>query len=443
MQQIMELWSLFGDADTSPAKHGMKVSRAHIWGPEGTGKTAVLFDYLDTLKIRAIWLDCRLFTLAGEIQAYIVELLRRTTVEASHGENAPELPKELQSRTSQRQLRALDKLELAIRAPLDYLAMCYGTEVKVVIVLENAQDLSRHGKNTVELLTSLPELLSQGNRLAVVTEARLPLSSLGLMNADPPSVAFRAYTAEQAAGVLTQVLSKKQSPLPLQQIVNSLVKFAAPHLGFNMATLLSIGVHLLEDSDHALSDANRLGASKLTVKLYDRVAKAVEQRIGLGNLSRLVRPGSKDATDPVSIATSFNLQRMTKSEKRMLVSVYLGSRIAKEEDIQFFLPERRTGRSRTSNSNKKQEDAPAWTRAPRPMTLVRLFAIYHKLAGRANLVGSSLFEHLVRLRDFGYIRIDRPFQETDAKVICQVELQMIVACAGDLDIQLLCYLSDC
>merc|ERR1719401_2747550 len=103
----MGLWTLLGDGGTKPAS----VPNMQIWGPPATGKTSILFDFLDTLSIHSIWLNCASFVLAGELQAQLVELLRKTAIEAAGTNGAPELPKELRQRLSSgRQLRALDKL---------------------------------------------------------------------------------------------------------------------------------------------------------------------------------------------------------------------------------------------------------------------------------------------------------------------------------------------
>merc|ERR1719414_2599022 len=85
----------------------------------------------------------------------------------------------------------------------------------------------------------------------VLTIGRLPLSHLGLLPArDPPAVAFQPYSEREAAAILLRELGSKAdmgpSTLDLGTLVSAgLMKFAAPFVGRNLHSLLSIGEELL------------------------------------------------------------------------------------------------------------------------------------------------------------------------------------------------------
>jgi hypothetical protein len=458
VSQVLGLWTFLGDGRTKP----VSVPNMHVWGPSGSGKTSILFDFLDTLEIQSIWINCACFTFAGELQALIVELLRRTAVEASRRSGAPELPKELRRRTPHgRQLRALDKIDLAIRPPLDYLlesgylTKSASTPVKIVVVLDNAQELPRLGPGMADVLTSLPEVLQQGNQLAVCTVSRLPLSCHGLINParDPASVIFEAYTRDEASIILSKELAKNKDQHCLaEKISTGLIQFAVPHLGLGLHDLLSVGQELLRDADVART----LETKHSKAQLHARVEQAVECRLGLGNVSGFLRPSEQVSKQDMAeheaskVAAKVAMQRLTNAEKRLVLSSYLASRIDKEDDVQFFLPGRakRNKRSTGVNRRSRLEDAqPSFTRPPRPVPLARVLAIYHKLANAgkgdtSNLIGASLFGHIARLREFGYIRLDRAGQENDTRVLCRVELPLVFACARELDVQLTEYLHE-
>jgi len=464
--QILGLWTFLGDGAIKP----VSVPNLHVWGPSGTGKTAVLVDFLDSLKIRSVWLNCACFTALGELQARLVELLRRSAIElASTSENAPSVPRDLLHRLpAGKQLRALDRLELAHRAPLEYIVKAEkgSPGVKVVVVLDEAQELARLGGNAADIFSSLPEVLHMGNRIACLTVAGLPLSKLGLVGSrnqdpgrEPQAVVFLPYTDLEAEAVLFKVLSKVDAhPIVkpnLKIIVGSgIMKFAAPHLGRNIRDLLSLGQELVSDRDFWERVAASEHIKHFTGLLQRRVQQAVESRLGLFGLSGLqdeaasAGAGRFDDAEPneVAAATASAMRLMTKAERRLVLAAYLASRISKDDDIQLFAPRhkqhRRRGGAHMKRRQRKDDGQPSFTRPPRPAPLARVFAIYHHLARQPQLLGGPLFEHLARLREVGLLRLERQSQEHDARLLCCAELPLARACAGDLDIDLAEYLCE-
>lgn len=89
------------------------------------------------------------------------------------------------------------------------------------------------------------------------------------------------------------------------------------------------------------------------------------------------------------------------------------------------------------------EAAPVYTRAPRPTSLSRLLAIYHRLARRPQLLGPPMFEHLNSLREAGLIRFQaaRACLDQDVKVTCRAQLPLVRAIASELNISLAEYLT--
>merc|ERR1712203_193824 len=97
---------------------------------------------------------------------------------------------------------------------------------------------------------------------------------------------------------------------------------------------------------------------------------------------------------------------------------------------------RRKARTKTAATKQKEEDQPIFVRAPRPASLSRLLAIYHRLARQPHLVGPPLFEHIASLRDGGLLRFsgDRCCLEQEPKVLCRAQLPLVRLCAGELGV---------
>lgn len=479
--QVLRLWSLLGDGASKPPTS----ATLQVWGSAGTGKTEVTFGYMDALGIRHVRLNCFCFSSVGELHARLAEGLRLAALEALRAEGK-EAPKELQQRLPPgKQLRTLDRLEAALRLPLESLGQTQGDlnfdrqgrSVKVHIVLDHAQELQRLGPGVLDLLLSLPMVLQRGEQIAVVAISRLHLSCLGVRSerespgSIAPAVAFAPYTEAEAEALLLRLLPRRAaastSPaaaggagvaagaatpgVDMQALCGSgLMKFAVPFLGTDLNRLLHVGEEILRQpsasADPAEQAQSRRRPGGAMASMQEGIDRAVQQLKGLCDLGPLLEPGERS---DASAAASVAMRRMTKAEKRLLLAAYLGSRIDKEDDQKLFLPAARRRMKRRPAFKRKfaDDEQPVFTRPPRPVPLMRLLAIYHCLARQPDLLGPPLFEKLMSLREAGLLRFlgDRgpgsaPSVERDPKVVCRAELALVRACAGDLNVDLAEYL---
>jgi len=457
--QILGLWAFLGEGSLRP----VSASALQVWGPPGTGKTAIVSDYLNTLKVRHIRLNCTTFTTLGELNARLIDLLRRSTVSAA-GPQADELPPALQrSMAVGQQVRSLDKLEAFMRLPLQTLSRTDSAgksdvvgldgeqklepPVKVVVVIDHAQELPRLGAGAIELLMNLPEVLQWGNQLAIVVISRLRLGSLGLHpNREPPAVAFQAYSEVEAEAALNKVLGQdftcavrnnSGAKLAPAAVCSGLMKFAWPHLGRNLQQLLSVGRQLMREGLPENAVGGSCGAA-----FQARVLRAVQQRLGICDLKGLLRQGdSAEGLDTASVSALVTLRQMTKAEMRLILAAYLAGYVEKEDDIQLFMPEVR--RKMRRKGGAKQQGGPVYTRAPKPTSMSRLLAVYHRLARRPQLLGPPIFEHLSGLREAGLLRFpaERACLDQDVKVTCRAQLPLVRAISAELNIDLAEYLT--
>lgn len=419
-EQVLALWSYLGDGGARP----VSLSALHIWGPPGAGKTSVARQYMEAAGLRHVWLNCACFTSLGELNARVVELLRREAQTL-----APEA-KELQKRVPfGRQLRTLDRLEPALKSPLRYLA----DSGKVLLVFDQAQELRRFGANAAEFITSLPEVLQCGKSIAVITIGRLPLTCAGLPESrKPTTIAFPSYSERDAGQVLASLLAPAFEDTPqrgrqtrLDALVNTLLKFAVPHLGGDMRLLQGVGKELL--SQGAALEAADVGTLQL------RVEDAVGRRLfGAPSTGWLPQDSAgKPISKLVSPAIVATLQQLTRAEKRLLVASYLASHIEKEDDSAVFINDsRRKRRKLTRAEIELSNDA----RPPKASSITRVFAIYHHLARQQNLLGPTLFAQLSGLREAGLLRFahERSCVEHDQKITCCAELPLVRECARAL-----------
>jgi hypothetical protein len=470
VDQILGLWTFLGDGAMRP----VAASTLQVWGPPGTGKTAVVSDYLSVLNIKHIRLNAATFTSLGELNARLIELLRRVTVHAA-GSQVSELPAALQrSMPVGQQVRSLDKLEALVRLPLQTLSRTAVAEtsgqkglppvraaaegpVKIVVVIDQAQELPRLGPGAIELLVNLPEVLQWGNQLAIVAIGRLRLSSLGLHpNREPPAVAFHAYTEEEAQDALIKVLTEEFSSvldgrqpdsaasakLPPADVCRGVMKFAWQHLGRNLHQLLSVGRQLLREGLPEGEVGGCCGAA-----FQKHVLRAVQQRLGVCDLSGLLKSDAADAEgglDTASASALVMLKQMTKAEMRLILAAYLAGYVEKEDDLQLFMPGVRRKFRRKSTAKQQQAEAqPVYTRPARPTSMSRLLAVYHRLARQRQLLGPPLFENLAGLREAGLIRFaaERACLDQDMKVTCRAQLPLVRAIARELNIDLAEYLT--
>lgn len=445
-QQILGLWSFLGDGESRP----ISTPSLQVWGPAGTGKTAIVHDFLHSCGIRFITLNCACFTSRGEVHARIVELLRRQAV--CIAEDVCDLPATmLQAPPVGRQLRALDKFETAIRKPLSQIARADETlseerrahqswkETKIVIVLDHAQELPRLGPDTVEFVVTLPQVLHCGSQLAMVALSRLPLSRVGLLPArEPPAVAFNSYTQEEAKILLARTLA--ETPVREWQEVNTnlaagFIQFATPQLGTNLQSLKGVAMEVMHNAARGTTAGAKCAA------LQEEIEQAVHKRVGLCSLRGFLEPNVVDSVeykDPVTASAHATLRKMTNAEKRLVVAALLAAHVDKDLDGYLFVPSRKNRRKPLS----KQQDLDISVRQPQPTSLSRLFAIYHRLAGQSQMLGPALFEDLVGLKSTGLIRFvgNANCSDQDAKVTCRVDLSLARACARDLGLELAEYL---
>jgi len=454
--QVLGLWTFLGDGNTRP----VSTSALQVWGPAGVGKTDIVFDFLTSLSIAHVRLNCACMASLGELHMRIAEQLRRLAAHIAQIEAVLPVPKELAHPISPlSQLRALDRLEAAVKVPLDFLAAAdVITKLgRVAVVLDNAQELQapRFGANAIHRLITLPQVLRHRDRLAVVTVSRLPLSSLGLLPArDPPAVAFQPYTAAETGELLLAALSKlaapegdgadaaaapAPSPAELRTLCGSgLMKFAAPYVGCNLRQLLRIGEEVLRSPG---------GAGGSMANLQEQIEKALQQRISLPDPRGLLESEPAGAQRTAAATwTAVTKQQMTRAELRLIVSAYLGAHIDKDDDVQLFCPRaKRKRRMMVKRAPRAEAQLPVFAQAPRPVPLARLFAIYHHFAGQPQLLGPMLFASLTRLCEAGLLsyaggRSTTPNIEQDQKIICRTELPLVQECAGELHVDLAEYI---
>ncbi|CAE7710482.1 unnamed protein product [Symbiodinium microadriaticum] len=135
---------------------------------------------------------------------------------------------------------------------------------------------------------------------------------------------------------------------------------------------------------------------------------------------------------------------MTKAEKQVLLATYLGSYVNNKDDRRLFLG-LASRRKVTVRKKKEDDDIPCWEKAPKSVSLMRLVAIYHKLAlARTSLLlGNHFWLTLVSLKEAGFVRIrnERGFRiDRDIKVDSLASLYIARACAMSLEIDLAEYL---
>lgn len=463
--QVLGLWTFLGDGRSRlPATAALQV-----WGPAGTGKTEALFSFLQALGIRHVRLNCACFALLGELQARLVEELRRCALSAgTTAAAAParsDTPKGLQHKPPMGcTIRPLDRLEAGLKAPLQHLARgdsagkpggVVPDTGKVVVVLEHSQELPRYGDGTIDSLLTLPEVLQRGGQLCLVFVGRLPFSALGVRAAqEPPAVAFPAYSAEEVEALLVRALSAKSMPAHTNKLEaaargpskvdicalcsNGLMKFAVPYVGHNLHDLFRIGEEVLF-THGAAGVANASMAS-----LQQTIDRIVQERLGLCDVSGLLEAG--EDVENAAAAGKATMRRMTEAEIRLLVSAYVAARVDKEDDIQLFAPAGRRRRRKNGSVVKQHSEdngRPAFLRTPQPAPLSRLLAIYHRLAQQPQLLGPPLLEQFMKLRELGLLcfagnRV--PALDRDPIVVCRAELPLIRACAAELNIDLAEYL---
>lgn len=431
--QVLGLWGQLGDAVHRPSA----VPAVQVWGPPGTGKTSIVMDYLQAMSTRHLRLDANRYSSHGELHDALAEKVHQLALSACRKASVP-IPASLTQLAGVR-LRAQDKLEVALRPSLEMLALVDsqgsgGRLGQVTVVIDSAEKLNRLGTNCLGLMVELPEGLRLGDRFTFVFVGRLPLTRYNMApnNRQPPEISFTWYTEKEMEPLLLRKLSEANAgaDVDVPMLVRMMMKFASPYIRLNFHQLLQVGKELLR------SWRVEEGRSVDVDNFHKRVQEALSRRLGLGSLSGILKSSEEEGTELAS--ARFAVQRMTKAEVRLLLAAYLGSRIDKEDDIQLFLPEgikRRRRRAGSIVKRNKCDDQPVFSRPQKPLLMTRLLAIYHKLARQPRLLGPGLMEHIMNLKEVGYISFEYS-PDKEPKVVCKVELPLARACAGELNIDL-------
>jgi len=448
LPEVLDLYMALGDGPGGQRLSSLSQrfeTAFQVWGPPGTGKTKVVSTYLDVLDIPHVWIDCFSVSSQADLHGRLAKLMSGLAEK-----KAAAIPPNTTIPTtvpdvSRRQLRSLDRFQAALRGSLDSLEHA-GIE-RVVVVFDHIEELSRRlGQGALELLLSWPEILHKGNLLSFLTIGRVPLEpGLGLLdNRAPPQVMFRPYSDRELEELLLQRLTANPKLAGIAKgsleavVYGGLLRFAAPVLGRNLDSLLSVGRDVL------LAIGN--GAPPSSVGLQKFVEEASRRRTGFLHLgSGLGSPEDPDVRSTHAVA-AVNVMSMTKAEMRLGLAAYLGSHLDKMDDRQLFLPEgeRRRRRRQPVTKHRRDDDMPVHVKAPRPVPLTRLLSIYHRLARQPQLLGSQLFDTLASLRESGLVRLlgDKSCKlDREPKVACRVELPMAVAWAKELKVDLAEYLS--
>jgi len=440
-EQVLSLWAMLGDGVRKTSLERRHNTSLQVWGAPGTGKTEVVSGYLKSLDIRHVWLNCFCISSQAELHSRLAKLLAREAglTASSSGLAAGSC----QTSPGDRNLRPMDRLQAALREPLDTLDRA-GCD-QVVIVFDRIEELARRlGTSSLELLLGLPEAVHRGQVLSVLTIGRVSLQSLGLLdNRERPEVEFQQYSLSEVEQLLLRLLPQRPGleeveRNTLEYVVSSgILKFAVPSFGIDLSRLLQVADDVL-----AATDA---GAMPGPAKLKQLVEEASARQTGWVH-SKKVLDASEDLGSQTSQAVAASIvKRMTKAEMRLVLAAYLASRVDKQDDRQLFLPDnqRRRRRVTVTRTKKKDDQLPAPVHAPRAVPVTRLLAIYHRLARKPCLLGSQLFERISNLREVGLIRGigERGFKlDRELKVVCRAELFLAAACAKELKIDLAEYL---
>mmetsp|Transcript_68903 Transcript_68903/g.121788 ORF Transcript_68903/g.121788 Transcript_68903/m.121788 type:complete len:515 (+) Transcript_68903:95-1639(+) len=437
-EQVLSLWAMLGDGLRSSSLERRYETSLQVWGAPGTGKTEIVSGYLKSLDIRHVWLNCFCISSQAELHGRIAKLLSREALlkAASSGLASSQAAPVCQN------LRPMDRLQAALREPLDTLERA-GCD-KVVVVLDHIEELSRRlGTSALELLLGLPEVLHRGEMLSILTIGRVPLQGLGLLdNREPPEVEFQQYSLDEVEKLLMRILPQRPglaevNRTALEYVVSSgILKFAVPYLGRDLLRLLEVGVDVLGTA----GQGGILGAAKLK----QLVEEAAARQTGFLHSHKVLDASEDFGAQTAPVVAASTAKRLTKAEMRLILAAYLASRVDKQDDRQLFLPDsqRRRRRVMVTKTRKKEDQFPASVHAPRAVPLTRVLAIYHRLARKSLLIGSQLFERISSLREAGLLRGgERSFKlDRELKVICRAELYLARACAKELKVDLAEYL---
>lgn len=424
LTEVLALYRFLGDGDSRPSSLRRRCGCAlHIWGPAGVGKTGVVAGYLKELGFKYVWLNCYCILSQADLHRKLAMGVTRLAEEAQQA--ALSKLESLEAKLPQ-QLRAIDRLEGALKAPVAELSRLKCSQV--LVVLDHVEELvSRLGLPALEQLLALPEILSFGDMLVPLTISRVALKSLGLHSTrEPPHVSFEPYSESDTLELLLRCLAKKAERKTLTFVVYGLQKMAVPFVGWNLGLLKEVAEMVL--------DAMPAGETNNMSLLQPLIEEACRRRVGF------VHKPVKELGTVTEVSTA--TQSMSKAEIRLVLAAYLASRICKQDDRQLFLG-RSLRRKRQVVVRQKDHSLPAHVQQPAAVTFPRLLAIYHRLALQPRLMGSNIFQALTKLKEAGLIRYvgEKNFKmDKDLKVVCRAELPLAQACAASLKIDLTEYL---
>mmetsp|Transcript_44858 Transcript_44858/g.104777 ORF Transcript_44858/g.104777 Transcript_44858/m.104777 type:complete len:620 (+) Transcript_44858:85-1944(+) len=456
LQQVLDLWNFLGEGSAGSKScnlNPLSDSALSVWGPRGTGKSALVEDYLQRMRFPYVKLSG--LGVANRAEAHQQLVSRLTCAAIKQQRSAKSELESLDPAAVPKHLRQLDQLQAALDVPLATLdRLCCP---KVIIVLDHVEELChRIGKEGLELLMKLPETLPhRGSMLALVLIGRQPLTGVSL-RARPSEVCFPSYTFAEIEVLIPHLLSQKYPDVMYSLgeanwivVMTCLMQSARPIFGVDLRLLLDVGSDVLSEVRRSPGviavDAGEATGRKLkktpslgetTERINDLVREACRGRVDL-------KPFAGQASHPVALADAV-VQRMTKAEKQVLLATYLGSYVHNKDDRRLFLGIA-SRRKVIVRKKKEDDDIPCWEKAPKSVSLMRLVAIYHKiaLARTSLLLGNHFWLTLVSLKEAGFVRIrnERGFRiDRDIKVDSLASLYIARACAMSLEIDLAEYL---
>lgn len=423
-KEVFALHTFLGDGQARSSCLRRRCGCAlHVWGPAGVGKTEVVTGYLKELGLKYIFLNCYCILSQADLHRKLVLGTMRLAEEAQRA--ADSKLERFDSKLPQ-QLRAIDRLEAALKAPMTELHRLECSQV--LLVLDHVEELiGRIGLPAFELVLALPEVLSYGDMLVPITISRVPLKSLGLRSTrEPPHVGFEPYSDSETLQLLLRHFTKKggRDMETLNFVIYGLQKMAVPFVGWNLGLLIEVVEMVL--------DAMPAGAKHNAAVLQPLIEEACRRRVGFVH---------KPMKDPEAKLIKVS-QTMSKAEMRLVLAAYLASRVCKQDDRQLFLG-RSTRRKRSVMVRQKDNAPPAHVKQPNVVTIPRLLATYHHLARQPRLMGSNIFHALTKLKEAGLVRFvgEKNFKmDKDLKVVCRAELPLAQACAATLNVDLTEYL---
>ncbi|CAE7834577.1 thiE [Symbiodinium sp. CCMP2592] len=152
LQQVLDLWNFLGEGSAGSKScnlNPLSDSALSVWGPRGTGKSALVEDYLQRMRFPYVKLSG--LGVANRAEAHQQLVGRLTCAAIKQQRSAKSELESLDPASVPKHLRQLDQLQAALDVPLATLdRLCCP---KVIIVLDHVEELChRIGKEGLELL---------------------------------------------------------------------------------------------------------------------------------------------------------------------------------------------------------------------------------------------------------------------------------------------------